>query len=108
MEKYITDDELDQIWADNFDLDDVTEEDTKIIYREFLCDTKNRLKATLTDEQKKIFAFLEYAHRILCFLAKDSVDCNQNRIDVTPKFFKSLISLSTSSSFPFSYRTCIS
>jgi len=59
MEKYITDDELDQIWADNFDLDDVTEEDTKIIYREFLCDTKNRLKATLTDEQKKIFAFLE-------------------------------------------------
>lgn len=37
----------------------LAEGDSGIIYKHFLCDTKEKLRKTLTDEQKKIFSFLE-------------------------------------------------
>ncbi|MBQ8447505.1 MAG: hypothetical protein IJX27_01075 [Clostridia bacterium] len=60
MKKYITDDELEKIFIEH--LDDIYEEaitkNTKIIYSEFLCDTKRKLKASLSPEQQKLLDFL--------------------------------------------------
>ena len=61
MEKYITDDELEKLMMENIVTfyEEAMGEDTKTIYKDFLCDTKEKLRNTLNDEQKKILEFLE-------------------------------------------------
>jgi hypothetical protein len=62
MEKYLTNDELERLLMENiFEFyEEEMGEDTKTIYKDFLCDTKEKLRNTLNDEQKKILEFLEY------------------------------------------------
>ena len=61
MEKYITDDELEELLMKNIFTfyDEEMSNDTKTIYKEFLCNTKEKLRNTLNDEQKKILEFME-------------------------------------------------
>ena len=61
MKKYITDDELMNLLIKNIIkfYEVGTSEETKVIYKDILCDTKEKLRSTLTDEQKKLFEFLE-------------------------------------------------
>lgn len=60
MKDYLTDDEVDELFGKWIDaLYDSFSENTKIIYEKFLCETKRKLKDTLTTKQMEIFEFLE-------------------------------------------------
>ena len=68
MENCAEKEEAFSAWNENADeiCDKILAEgDSGIIYKHFLCDTKEKLRKTLTDEQKRYFLFWKKISRFL-------------------------------------------
>jgi len=77
MENYLEEDEAFKVWNENDEIYDIIMSgDAGIIYKHFLCYTKKKLEATLSEEQKKIFSFLEENIEVFAgALAEEAFKC---------------------------------